>query len=130
MRGARSALTMIIFKQEYSEKAARLHGSPEIWRVVGKTRLRPPSDEDGFRNWLLQLVGKYGAGEYRIIRNQELGERAGWHAVWMGYLDEDYIRTDRSYPDIKAIANVPQSRQPWFKKQREFGKFRRRGRRF
>lgn len=121
--------TYLIYKQEYSEKAMRMHGYPYTWHLVRKIRQRPPSSEVEFHKWLWNLVKEYGAGIYRIVRTQNKGERKGFHGVWLGYIDRDYINIDRRYSQYKGIPSVPPSRDLWFKRPKERVRFRKRGKR-
>lgn len=119
--------TYIIYKQEYSEKALRLHGDPNIWIPVRRVRQRPPSSQVEFHKWLWSLVKDKGAGIYRINRTQVAGERKGWHPLWLGYIDENYIDIDRRYSQYRGVPNVPPSRDLWFKATHERKRFRKRG---
>ena len=105
----------IILRQEFSQAAAAKHGSPFVWKPVAKETHSPPRDETSFHQWLWGLVKKYGPGVYRIIRNQAEGERAGFHPVFYGYVDESYLEVRRGYVDYKSHPNLPASRQAFFK---------------
>lgn len=123
-------MTYIIYQMLYSENAGHKYGRPYVWEPVEKTRLKPPRDEMGFHNWLWGIISKHGPGYYRIVRNQAKGERAGFHGVVLCYIDQEYIRVERTYPDVKAVPGLPQSRQPWYQKPKQPTKFRKRGNRF
>lgn len=105
----------IVYRQEYSQKAQLRHGSPFVWRPIAKIRQSPPRDEISFQTWLWNLVKKHGAGVYRIVRTQAEGERAGFHPVFYGYVDETYLEVQRGYTDYKSHPNLPPSRQAFFK---------------
>jgi hypothetical protein len=120
--------TYIIYRKEYSEKAARVYGNGYTWVPVTKTKLRPPSDERGFHQWLLELIREKGLGDYRIVRTAALGERRGFHGVWMGSIDEYNLTTDRRYSMYKGIPSLPPSRDLYFKavtQRTRFSKHRR-----
>ena len=105
----------IIFKQEFSQTAGAKHGSPLVWKPVATESHSPPRDETSFHTWLWNLVKKYGSGTYRIVRTQAENERAGFHPVFYGYVDESYLEVQRSYSDYKSHPNLPASRQAFFK---------------
>lgn len=110
-----SSPVFIIYRQEYSQVAQKLHGNPVVWPVVAKIRQKPPIDEVSFRTWLWNLVKNHGAGVYRIVRTQADGERAGFHPVFYGYVDEQYIDVQRRYSEYKSHPNLPSSRQLYYK---------------
>lgn len=105
----------VILRQEFSQVAGAKHGSPFVWKPIVTERHSPPRDETSFQAWLWNLVKKFGPGVYRIIRNQAEDERAGFHPVFYGYVDETYLEVYRSYSDYKSHPNLPASRQAFFK---------------
>jgi hypothetical protein len=105
----------IIFRQEISLIARAKHGCPYVWKPIATENHSPPRDESSFHTWLWNLVKKHGSGVYRIVRNQAEGERAGFHPVFYGYVDESYLEVQRSYSDYKSHPNLPASRQAFFK---------------
>jgi hypothetical protein len=120
--------TYIIYRKEYSEKAMRTYGLGWTWVPVAKTKLRPPSDDRGFHLWLWGLIKNEGPGDYRIVRTAALGERRGFHGVWMGSIDEYNLTTDRRYSMYKGIPSLPPSRDLYFKavtQRTRFSKHRR-----
>lgn len=110
-----SRSTYIVYRQEHSQTALAKHGSPFVWKPIVRSRHSPPRDETSFRTWLWDLVKKFGPGIYRIVRSQAEGERAGFHPVFYGYVDETYLEVQRSYSDYKSHPNLPASRQVFFK---------------
>lgn len=124
--------TFIISKKDYSEKAGRIYGNPIVWPTIMKTRQRPPSDEEGFRLWLWNLVRaepKGGPGFYKIVRTQVRGESRGWHPICLCYVDADYIIIHKRYSEVRGIPGLPASRDLWFKRpsgRSKFSKYRRR----
>lgn len=117
-------VTYIVYRQEYSEKAGRIYGNPYVWPPVAKTRLRPPSDEAGFRSWLWHLIKDYGAGVYFVNRTGGKNERRGFHPLGYFYVDRDHIIVKRRHPEFKSHAGLPPSRQLYFKRQEERTRFR------
>jgi hypothetical protein len=120
--------TYIIYRKEYSEKAAKVYGNGYTWKPVAKTKLRPPSDEGGFHQWLWDLVKEKGPGDYRIVRTAAEGERRGFHGVWLGSIDDHQLTTDRRYSMYKGIPSLPHSRDLYFKsatQRTRFSKHRR-----
>ena len=86
-----------------------------MWKPIATSHHSPPRDETSFRTWLWGLVKNFGPGIYRIVRSQAEGERAGFHPVFYGYVDETYMEVQRSYSDYKSHPNLPASRQAFFK---------------
>lgn len=118
----------IVFRQDYSQLAQKLHGNPIVWPVVAKIRQRPPVDEVGFRAWLWDLVKNHGPGIYRVVRTQSDGERAGFHPVFYGYVSGDYIDVQRRYSQFKSHPGLSSSRQLYYKTPERRVKFHRKRR--
>lgn len=116
----------IIYRQDYSQLAQKLYGNPIVWPVVTKIRQSPPRDEVSFRVWLWQLVKNYGPGIYRVVRTQYWEERAGFHPVFYGYVDEEHIDVQRRYTEFTSHPGLPPSRQLYYKAQKHRMKFYRR----
>lgn len=115
----------IIYRQEYSQLAQKLHGNPIVWPVVAKIRQSPPRDEVSFRVWLWNLVKQHGPGTYRIVRTHSEGERRGFHPVFYGYVGEDFISLERRYTQFKSHPGLPLSRQLYYKPSKRRVRFRR-----
>jgi len=118
----------IVYRQEYSQLAQKLHGNPIVWPIVRKIRQSPPRDEVSFRVWLWEIVKGHGPGIYRVVRNQADGERAGFHPVFYGYVDEEHIDVQRRYPEYTSHPGLPPSRQLYYKSVQTRKKFYRRRR--
>lgn len=124
----RKSTTYLIKRQEYSEKAGRLHGRPWVWKHVATVRSAPPRDEDSFLNWLWHIV-KEQPGTYLVLRTQAEGDSAGFHPVWMGTIDFDHLSTQRRYPQVKSHPGLPISRQLFSKRVEQRVRFRKHKRR-
>jgi len=107
--------TYVIKKQMFSEKALRRMGNGNVWKPVVKTKVRPPTDECGFHDWLWMLISKYGEGVYHIIRNQEKGETAGFKPVCLCNINKNSIIIERGYSQIKSHPGFSARRQAYFK---------------
>ena len=116
--------TYIIKKQEFSEKAYRRMGNGNVWIPITKTKNRSPTDEKGFHEWLLSLVGNYGPGTYHIIRTHSTGESRGFKPVCLCDIDKERIFIRRGYTSIKSNPGFGPTRQAFFKNvpsRRRFG---------
>jgi len=120
--------TYIIHRKEFSEVAFKKYGNGWIWRFIISIRQRPPSSEVELHCWLWNLVKKWGAGHYKMMRTQAKGEKAGFHPCWLGYVDQDYMSVDRRYTQYKGIPSLPHSRDLFFKRsKKERTRFSKRG---
>lgn len=99
-----------------------------MWRTIGKTRLKPPQDREGFHSWLLQFT-KGIPGYYAVTRTQAKGESRGFHPCFFGYVDGECVVVEKRYSEVKSHPHLPQSRQLYFKGTRERERFRKRGKR-
>jgi len=115
--------TYVITKKTFSEKALRKLGHGFVWKPVTKTKVRPPTDERGFHDWLWMLVSDFGNGTYHIVRNQEKGESAGFKPICLCSIDENSIFIERGYNQIKSHPYFGARRQAYFKNVRDHSRF-------
>jgi len=117
--------TYIIKKREFSEKALRRLGNGNVWKPVAKTKVRPPTDERGFHDWLWMLVSEFGAGTYHVIRTHSKGESRGFKPVCLCEINQKAIFIHRSYSRIKSTPGFSTQHQAYFKNVPSRSPFRR-----